>query len=228
MKLQQFAAVFTALFGLFCCFELSGICNDTRQELKDAQQELVKLKSEKTKILASKIKVKDQDFPEILIGQSNAPAQCSLVKGKRQCGPVKTKAVAEKPKTLASRNNNPMNVKTPGKKRWKGQIGQDKFGHAVFETEEHGLRAGAMVLRAYAQKHKIATVEELVKRFAEANHEGYINHLCSKLKVNRKEKIDLVARLPEIMRVMVKQESGKDIPEHLLVPYDVAALVSQS
>lgn len=49
-------------------------------------------------------------------------------------------------KTLAIRNNNPLNVKTVKGRPWFGQIAVDKHGHAVFDTPEHGIRAGANVL----------------------------------------------------------------------------------
>lgn len=130
----------------------------------------------------------------------------------------------EEPQTLAQKNNNPLNVKRPANGgRWKGQVGVDKFGHAQFKTQEYGIRAGALVLRTYARKHKVSTVAELVERFAEGNHEGYVKNLCRKLGVEPDEKIDLVKRMPELLRAMVRQESGKDLPEHFFAPYDVVA-----
>lgn len=48
-------------------------------------------------------------------------------------------------KTLAVRNNNPLNIKTVKGRQWFGQIAVDKHGHAVFDTPEHGIRAGANV-----------------------------------------------------------------------------------
>lgn len=141
--------------------------------------------------------------------------------------PVKAQPLPEviiEPETLAQRNNNPLNVKRPANGgNWKGQVGTDKFGHAVFASREYGLRAGALVLRTYAREHKVSTVEALVTRFARGNHEGYIRHLCRKLKVRPDEKIDLVKRMPELLRAMVRQESGEDLPEHFFAPYDVVA-----
>lgn len=138
--------------------------------------------------------------------------------------PAQEAVMIIEPDTLSRRNNNPLNVKAPANGgNWKGQTGVDKFGHAVFASREYGIRAGALVLRTYARKHKVSTVEELVTRFAEGNHEGYIRHLCRKLKVRPDEKIDLVKRMPELLRVMVRQESGEDLPEHFFAPYDVVA-----
>lgn len=124
--------------------------------------------------------------------------------------------------TLAQKNNNPLNIKRPANGgTWKGQVGTDKFGHAVFERIEYGVRAGALVLRSYARKHKVSTVEDLVRRFAEDNHDGYIKHLCAKLGVSPQEKLDLVKRMPELLRVMIRQESGQDLPDHFFAPYDI-------
>ena len=45
--------------------------------------------------------------------------------------------------TRGIRNKNPMNVVALSSKNpWLGQIGHDSQYHAVFETYEHGLRAG--------------------------------------------------------------------------------------
>ena len=52
-------------------------------------------------------------------------------------------------KTLAIRNNNPLNVKTVKGCPWFGQVAVDRHGHAVFDTPEHGIRAGANVLLNY-------------------------------------------------------------------------------
>lgn len=138
--------------------------------------------------------------------------------------PLPPITIDPEPTTLAQKNNNPLNVKRPaGGGRWKGQIGVDKFGHAIFKTQEYGIRAGALVLRSYAKKHKISTIAELVSRFAEGNHESYIKGLCSRLGVAADEQIDLVKRMPELLRAMVRQESGKELPDHYFAPYDVVA-----
>ena len=68
--------------------------------------------------------------------------------------------------SLAFRNRNLLNVKG---KNWQGQVGNDKFGHAVFKSWEYGVRAAAFTLRTYAVKHKLTTLESIVGRFAEGN-----------------------------------------------------------
>ena len=52
--------------------------------------------------------------------------------------------------TLAHLNNNPLNVKGSN---WLGQVGQDKFGHAIFASPDYGFRAAARLLLNYKAKH---------------------------------------------------------------------------
>lgn len=121
------------------------------------------------------------------------------------------------PRTLALKNRNYLNLKTLSNgDRWKGQIGEDSFGHAIFESPAWSIRAGAITLRTYERKHGIKTVEDLVRRFAEGNQEPYIKHLCKALGVKPDQKISLTKRLPELLKAMVYFETGQKLGrEHL-------------
>lgn len=121
------------------------------------------------------------------------------------------------PKTLALKNRNYLNLKSLSNgDRWKGQIGEDSFGHAIFESPAWSIRAGAITLRTYERKHGIKTVEDLVRRFAEGNQEPYIKHLCKALGVKPDQKISLTKRLPELLKAMVYFETGQKLGrEHL-------------
>lgn len=126
--------------------------------------------------------------------------------------------------SLAFKNKNLLNIKSPKSGgRWKGQIGEDKFGHAVFSDWEYGIRAACFVLKNYAKRHKIATIEALVYRFCTGNREAYIAYICTNLKVTPEQKIDLISYIPELLRHMAVFESGKreGLPERLFVAYDV-------
>ena len=127
------------------------------------------------------------------------------------------------PKTLAQQNRNFANVKSlKNGQVWEGQIGTDKFGHAIFKHPAYSIRACALVLKSYERRHKIRTVKDLVHRFAEGNREPYIKHLCKVLDVEPEEKISLTKRLPELLRGIVRFETGLSIgEEHLSL---VAAL----
>lgn len=125
---------------------------------------------------------------------------------------------------IAIRNKNPLNIKCFNKDDpWVGQIGTDKFGHAIFESWEYGFRAASITLRSYARKHKIDTISGVVKRFAEGNRDPYIRYLSRKLGVGPDEKIDLIEYMPQLLRHMARFESGQDMPERFLAPYDILA-----
>lgn len=130
---------------------------------------------------------------------------------------------------LAFRNKNPLNVKQPSRSmRWKGQIGVDHIGHAQFASWEDGFRASALVLKNYVTRHRISTIKGLVCRFAEGNQEEYMIFLEKRLKVKRDEQIDILKRLPEILRAMAKFESGHDFPDRYFTPYDVVKYLATS
>lgn len=126
--------------------------------------------------------------------------------------------------SLAFKNKNLLNIKSPKSGgRWKGQIGKDKFGHAIFSDWEYGIRAASFVLKNYAKQHKIATIKDLVYRFCTGNQEAYITYLCANLKVTPEQKIDLIPYIPKLLWYMAGFESGKrkGLPERLFVAYDV-------
>lgn len=125
--------------------------------------------------------------------------------------------------TLAVKNNNPLNIKARTNDPWLGQIGKDKFGHAVFATPDHGIRAASKILRTYALKHKITTIHKLVNRFSKANRNEYTKYLCNVLKVRKTDKINLIKRMPELLKAMSRFESGSAWPDELFLPYRVVA-----
>jgi len=139
---------------------------------------------------------------------------------------VKSAAEQDEPKgnSMAIQNRNPLNVKALGKgDKWRGQIGVDKHGHAIFESWEYGFRAASITLRSYARKHKIDTIEGVVHRFAQGNRAQYIRYLSRKLGVGPREKIDLMEYMPHLLRHMSRFESGQDMPDRFIAPYDVLA-----
>ena len=123
-----------------------------------------------------------------------------------------------RPGTLSYAASNYVNVKAPHDHYWRGQKGRDKHGHAVFESPEWSLRAGAIVLRNYARRHKLNTVEGIVKRFSTSNHAEYIGFLCKRLGLKPDEPFDVVRRMPELLPAMVKFETGASVrPEHVAI-----------
>ena len=126
-------------------------------------------------------------------------------------------------KTLAIRNNNPLNVKTVKGKPWFGQIAVDKHGHAVFDTPEHGIRAGANVLLNYYTRHGLDTLDGILSRFCTGNREEYAAFLSKRLGIRTNEKFDVLARLPELLQAMARFESGQEWPRELFTGYSLVA-----
>ena len=122
--------------------------------------------------------------------------------------------------TLAVQNNNPCNIKavrTP----WKGQVGTDKHGHAVFDEPAHGIRAAANVLINYYLRHGLDTPNGVVGRFCTGNREQYVAYLSRRLGLRPDESFDVLARLPELLQAMARFESGREWDRSLFLPYSL-------
>lgn len=126
-------------------------------------------------------------------------------------------------KTLAIRNNNPLNVKTVKGRPWYGQIAVDRHGHAVFDTPEHGIRAGANVLLNYYTKHGLDTLDGILSRFCTGNRKEYAAFLSRRLGIPPDVKFDVLARLPELLHAMARFESGQEWPRELFTGYSLVA-----
>lgn len=118
--------------------------------------------------------------------------------------------------TLSRKAGNYLNVKAPSDSYWLGQCGRDSHGHAVFKSPEWSLRAGTLVLRSYYQRHGIKTIKGIVERFSTNNHAEYTKYLCDRLKLDPDEEFNVMKRMPELVRHMVRFESGSGVkPEHI-------------
>lgn len=119
--------------------------------------------------------------------------------------------------TLSRKAGNYLNVKCNNRPDyWLGQCGIDAHGHAVFKSPEWSLRAGTLVLRSYYQRHGIRTIRGIVERFSTNNHAEYTKYLCSRLHLEPDEEFNVMKRMPELVRHMVRFESAADVrPEHI-------------
>ena len=119
--------------------------------------------------------------------------------------------------TLSRKAGNYLNVKCNNRPDyWLGQCGIDAHGHAVFKSPEWSLRAGTLVLRSYYQRHGIKTIRGIVERFSTNNHAEYTKYLCDRLKLDPDEEFNVMKRMPELVRHMVRFESGSDVrPAHI-------------
>ncbi|MBR4423042.1 MAG: hypothetical protein IKS68_02340 [Mailhella sp.] len=139
----------------------------------------------------------------------------AMLKEAQSKAPVQKQAVGAEG-TLSRKAGNYLNVKAPSDTYWLGQQGRDAHGHAVFVSPEWSLRAGTLVLRSYYQRHGIKTVRGIVERFSTCNHEEYTTYLCDRLKLDPDEEFNVMRRMPELVRHMVRFESGSDVrPAHI-------------
>lgn len=140
----------------------------------------------------------------------------TMLKEAQAKAPVRKQSVGAEG-TLSRKAGNYLNVKCNNKPDyWLGQCGIDAHGHAVFRSPEWSLRAGSLVLRSYYQRHGIKTVRGIVERFSTNNHAEYTKYLCDRLKLEPDEEFDVMRRMPELLRHMVKFESAAPVrPEHI-------------
>lgn len=114
--------------------------------------------------------------------------------------------------TIGYKFCNPLNIKVFGN-NWSGMVGQDARGHAIFETPQDGICAAAKILKTYASKYGINTVDGIVDRFCAASDgvtRAYISNVCKAMGVNPGEALDV--KDPQVMTklisAMMRQEIG--------------------
>lgn len=107
---------------------------------------------------------------------------------------------------------NPLNVKVFGNK-WRGLIGQDERGHAIFSRPEEGIRAGVKVIQTYANKYGLNTIEGILSRFAAADSltmGAYVDNVSHASGYAPNEPLDV--KDPEVFKriipAMIQQEIG--------------------
>ena len=114
--------------------------------------------------------------------------------------------------TIGYKFCNPLNIKAFGN-NWSGMVGQDARGHVIFETPQDGICAAAKILKTYASKYGINTVDGIVDRFCAASDSvtrAYISNVCKAMGVNPGEALDV--KDPQVMTklisAMMRQEIG--------------------
>lgn len=122
--------------------------------------------------------------------------------------------------TRGLRNNNPGNIRPlGGSQKWQGQTGVDnnKGGpFVIFDTPENGIRALARVLKNYQKLHGINTVQGIINRWAPGHEnptDAYVAYVAKAAGVAAGDKINVVEKLPQIVRAIIRFENG-------LNPYD--------
>jgi hypothetical protein len=116
------------------------------------------------------------------------------------------------PRGLRNRNPGNLRASTPP---WLGVIATDD-GYAIFDTLRHGLRACALQLLAYQDRHGIRTVRAAITRWAPpADHNptaDYIATVCRALACEPDTHLDF--HDPYLLRSLVKAigsyENGRE------------------
>lgn len=110
--------------------------------------------------------------------------------------------------TRGQRNNNPFNIRYNSANTWKGQTGSDG-AFCVFDTMQHGIRAGGVLLRNYIKAGN-NTIRKIISKFAPSNEndtESYIKHVAQMSGTGENEKLT-AADLWKIAVPMMRIESG--------------------
>lgn len=115
------------------------------------------------------------------------------------------------PKTLAKKNRNYLNIKKLNNDKWLGEIGSDVHDHVIFEHPAYSIRAGAMILKNYEERHGINTIEGIVDRFCTGNKKEYVAFLCKELDFKPRQKISIKKNLHRLIPAMIKFETGESI-----------------
>lgn len=92
--------------------------------------------------------------------------------------------------TRGYRNKNPGNIDWSPANKWQGQIGKESTGNpprfAVFQTHEHGIRALALLLTTYQDRHNCRTIRQFIQRWApsnENNTDAYVSQVARHMKL---------------------------------------------
>ena len=191
--LVMFSSLAVACGGVYVASKAAGLLQERQAECLELREKLRRSEAEADRLRG-------------LLKEVQAKAKA----------PVQRQAVGADG-TLSRKAGNYLNVKCNNKPDyWLGQCGIDAHGHAVFKSPEWSLRAGTLVLRSYYQRHGIKTVRGIVERFSTNNHAEYTKYLCARLHLEPDEEFNVMRRMPELVRHMVRFESAADVrPEHI-------------
>lgn len=117
--------------------------------------------------------------------------------------------------------NNPANIRYSPLNKWKGST-EPLNGFCQFETIYYGVRALILTLRTYIIKHKLTSVDQIIKRFApptENNTRLYISYVCNVLLSRGLNTDNIVVYTPAfnvLVAAICKYETGFDLQNIIL------------
>jgi hypothetical protein len=119
--------------------------------------------------------------------------------------------------TRGERNNNPGNLRELPGDHWEGERATDDDPEfEEFDAPEDGIRALAKTLLTYQRKHGLATLRQIITRWAppsENDTEAYIEAVAGALTVSADQPIDLTDRnlLVDLVKAIICRENGRCI-----------------
>jgi hypothetical protein len=100
-------------------------------------------------------------------------------------------------KSRGYRNRNPGNIEHSPANKWLGLADPPSDGRFCrFVSHEHGIRALAVLLQAYQDRHGLRTVRAIISRFAPGHEnptEAYVTAVARRMGVGREAAIDVHA-----------------------------------
>lgn len=122
--------------------------------------------------------------------------------------------------SLGEKNRNPLNVKQ-GPTPWKGSVGMDARGHAIFDDEAYSVRACVRTLSRKCLNGK-TTLEKIMESYAPAddgnNPAEYADFVASRIDVAADDELGLFddggriiarTRLVAMLCAMAEMECGR-------------------
>lgn len=125
---------------------------------------------------------------------------------------------------LGERLHNPLNIRYAPQNHWKGLHAKqpEVKGFCHFIDDDHGLRAAIVLLKNYVVRHGLATLEQIIYRWApptENDTEIYIACVAGRSGIDRSRRIDISAGsmdLCYLVSAMARQETGmRFVPAHV-------------
>src|SRR3990167_8549468 len=115
------------------------------------------------------------------------------------------------------RNHNPMNLIHVSSNKFQGLDTPPSDGRFCrFVSPIYGIRAGALVLIAYQDRHHKNTVRELIERYApytENDTGAYVEDVAHRMGVNADDPLDLNSHghLRPLVEAIIRHENGKQL-----------------
>ena len=121
--------------------------------------------------------------------------------------------------TRGYRNRNPGNIDWNERNKWQGQLGREASGNpprfAVFSSHEFGIRALAMLLTTYQDRHGLRTLRGIIGRWAPVreNHtEAYVDAVAARTGFGPDTPLDLHlwTQLRPLVEAIIHHELGSN------------------